>query len=97
MKKIISLFSFQFCVMHVMAQRQITGIVFAGNEHAFPATVCLQNDRNNTATVGLDGTFAPPVGDANANDTLAISYVGFKTLRKAVSDVHAPLNIVLKE
>ncbi len=91
MKTIISILAFMLCSVMAWSQSTITGTVTDENgDPVIGATVRV--DGTNTATItDLDGVFSI---DANAEDVLVISYVGYGTQRVPAGN-NTSINIAL--
>lgn len=87
MNKFLGLILFFFCFQCFSFAQSITGIVLdAENNEPLPgANVFLYSDWNIGTTSNNSGKFTLNTSNANRNDTLIVSYIGYK-------DLHIPLN-----
>lgn len=84
------------CSHHTFAQR-IKGVVTADNEPAFAANVFLSQHKEVCAVCNENGEFELLLNDSCRNDTVVISYIGYKNHLLPVSGINPIVKVELRE
>ena len=95
---LILLFFIPSLLCHAQSQRSIEGTVLDAKtkEPLSWATIKIK-EQMIESVANQHGTFGIMVSAEREADTLEVSHLGYKTVKKSVADIHEPINVLLED